>query len=213
MKRFLLFVVVAIGVGTLYAIFGYTSRDGQSVSETVSRALYGKDLHLPPDAFAAESQHQVVEEYRRRGYKLHCYGDLRPEERIHPADDYICYAPLKSSMDNVDTTSITMTFTEGRMTAVRLELPEESFEAMQGYLAKRLASNPRVDKLPWINLGTDAFGKPLMAWLVQGGMLITALQPTKGKTVILLWESRERFMCRGAKRRSDSVCGPVEKAI
>ena len=92
-------------------------------------------------------------------------------------------------------------------------MPEESFEAMQGYLAKRLASNPRVDKLPWINLGTDAFGKPLMAWLVQGGMLITALQPTKGKTVILLWESRERFMCRGAKRRSDSVCGPVEKAI
>ena len=52
-----------------------------------------------------------------------------------------------------------------------------------------------------------------MAWLVQGGMLITALQPTKDKTVILLWESRERFMCRGAKRRSDSVCGPVEKAI
>ena len=213
MKRFLLFVVVAIGVGTLFALFGYTSRDGQSVSETVSRALYGKDLHLPPDAFAAEFQHQVVEEYRRRGYKLNCYGDLRPEERIHPADDYICYAPLKSSMDNVDTTSITMTFTEGRMTAVRLELPEESFEGMQGYLAKRLASNPRVDKLPWINLGTDAFGKPLMAWLVQGGMLITALQPTKGKTVILLWESRERFMCRGDKRRSDSVCGPVEKAI
>lgn len=56
MKRFLLFVVVAIGVGTLFAIFGYTSRDGQFVSETVSRALYGKDLHLPPDAFAAESR-------------------------------------------------------------------------------------------------------------------------------------------------------------
>ena len=76
-----------------------------------------------------------------------------------------------------------------------------------------LASNPRVDKLPSANLGTDAFGKPLMAWLVQDGMLITALQPTRGKTVILLWESRERFLCRGAKRRSDSVCGPAKKSI
>ncbi len=80
------------------------------------------------------------------------------------------------------------------MTAVRLELPEDSFDAMQGYLAKRLASNPRVDKVPWINLGTDAFGKPLMAWLVQGGMLITDLQPNKDKTVILLWESQERLL-------------------
>ena len=40
MKRFLLFVVVAIGVGTLFAIFGYTSEE--------ALGFQAADLIIPP---------------------------------------------------------------------------------------------------------------------------------------------------------------------
>ena len=49
-----------------------------------------------PAQISAQSQSEIISHYRSQGYRLRCYGDLGPRERIRN-DDYLCLAPISSA--------------------------------------------------------------------------------------------------------------------
>lgn len=141
---------------------------------------------LPLDSITLREQASLIGEFKRRGYELKCYGNLRPEEQITAADDFECWALIKSAYDNIPAKTVTFYFAREKLSHVRLEFPELSFGKLKSYLDRRLANYQRLDRVPGDHIGTDIFGKPLMAWKVKGGVVVTS-EPTPEQPTILLW--------------------------
>ncbi|HSD36840.1 MAG TPA: hypothetical protein VLC92_04995 [Rhodocyclaceae bacterium] len=147
------------------------------------------DFDWPPDDITARDQAGLVAEMGRRGYKLTCYSGLQPEEKIGPNDDYLCWAIIKSAYDNVPARMVSFSFTNKKLSSVKLEFPESSFEALQSYLSRRLQQYPGGPS----SRHKDIFGKPIFVWDVKDAQIMTS-EPTSGKPITLLWSADEQWV-------------------
>lgn len=143
-----------------------------------------------PDSFTNRPQDDLIREYKNRGHKLTCYGDLQKEERIVSQNDYLCSAHISKAYDGIPARLVTFFFTHGELSDVRIEFPSSSFEKLQSYLSRKLADRQRLDTLPQYNFGTDNMGSKLMVWAVPNGLLITSDTAVPGDNTVLLWTSR-----------------------
>ena len=146
-----------------------------------------------PDYYSAREQADIIRENQARGHRLKCYGNLGQAERINTQDDYLCSANIGSAYDNIPARLVTFFFAKKKLNHVRIEFAGDSFDSLQDYLSRKLASYPRLDQRPHANFGTDPFGKPLMVWRVRDGLLITAAQDTPNQKPVLLWSSINSF--------------------
>lgn len=140
-----------------------------------------------PDHFSARNQDAVISENQARGHKLKCYGNLGPAERITAQNDYLCSAHISNAYDNIPARLVTFFFTQKKLSNVRIEFADGSFDQLHDYLARKLADYQRLDQLPGVRFGTDAFGKKLVVWRVQHGYITAQAEATPGQNPIILW--------------------------
>lgn len=145
----------------------------------------------PPDSFTRREQTDLIREYKNRGHKLKCYGNLQVEERINNNNDYLCSADINTAYDNIPARLVTFFFSKGELTDVRIEFPSTSFNKLQNYLSRKLEGRPRLDQLPQFNFGRDNLGSKLMVWGVDDGVIVTSNTEVPGQPEILLWSSRK----------------------
>jgi hypothetical protein len=143
-----------------------------------------------PDSFTKRTQNDLIREYKNRGHKLKCYGDLQREERIVAQNDFLCSAHINTAYDGIPARLVTFFFTKGELSDVRIEFPSSSFKKLQSYLYRKLANRTRLDTLPQYDFGTDNMGGRLMVWAVPNGLLITSDSEVPGDRTVLLWTSR-----------------------
>lgn len=146
-----------------------------------------------PDSFTKRPQADLIREYKNRGHKLTCYGNLQKEERIVAQNDYLCSAHINTAYDGIPARLVTFFFTKGELSDVRIEFPSSSFKKIQSYLSRLLANRKRLDTLPQYDFGVDNMGGKLMVWAVPNGLLITSDSQVPGDIVVLLWTSRTRM--------------------
>lgn len=146
-----------------------------------------------PDSFTKRPQNDLIREYKNRGHKLKCYGNLQKEERIVAQNDYLCSAHINTAYDGIPARLVTFFFIKGELSDVRIEFPSSSFKKVQSYLARLLVNRQRLDTLPQYNFGVDNMGGKLMVWAVPNGLLITSDSQVPGDIVVLLWTSRTRM--------------------
>lgn len=154
------------------------------MEDRFERLVYGKNFDWPPDGFKAQAQADLVEELRRKGYRLKCYDDPRPEEKIAPRDDYFCWFVVRSAYDNVPAKAVTLTFAKGRLANVKVEFPDSSFRKLDDYLSRRLERYPHSD-----GVSRDIFGKPITVWQVSNALVMTSAEPTEDQPLTVLWSS------------------------
>lgn len=143
-----------------------------------------------PDGFTKRPQDDLIREYKNRGHKLTCYGNLQREERIVAQNDYLCSAHINKAYDGIPARLVTFFFTKGELSDVRIEFPSSSFKKLQSFLSRKLAGRQRLDSLPQYNFGTDNMGGKLIVWAVPNGLLITSDSEVPGDITVLHWTSR-----------------------
>lgn len=143
-----------------------------------------------PDSFTNRPQDDLIREYKNRGHKLKCYGNLQKEERIAAQNDYLCNAHINTAYDGIPARLVTFLFTKGVLSDVRIEFPSSSFKKVQSYLSRLLVNRKRLDTLRQYNFGVDNMGGKLMVWEVPNGLLITSDSQVPGDIVVILWTSR-----------------------
>lgn len=141
------------------------------------------------DSFTSTDQSETIREYKNRGHELNCYGNLRREEKIGSATDYLCYAYINSAYDNIPARLVTFFFSESRLTHIRIEFPGSSFAKLHDFLNRYLAKYQRLDLLPQYDFGPDNFGNPLMVWKVKKGIVTTSAVHSEGQHAVLLWSN------------------------
>lgn len=140
-----------------------------------------------PDYFSRRDQASIIRENEARGHKLKCYGNLGHTDRITVKDDYLCSAHISTAYDNIPARLVTFFFSKNELTNVRIEFAAGSFDSLDDYLSRKLADYPRLDQEPGAKHGTDPFGKKLVVWRVQDGLIIAAAEDTPGQNPIMLW--------------------------
>ncbi|HEX5337932.1 MAG TPA: hypothetical protein VFW53_05815, partial [Gallionella sp.] len=195
---FAFLALVALGGAVYLAI----PKNMQYALQDAAKRPFAPNFDLPPSQMKSVRQDEWIAEYRRRGYDLHCYGNLRPEERISKDDDYNCWGLIKSAYDNIPARMIVFWFRKGELRHIKIELPESSFASMQDYLGRHFEGIARLDQLPGRHFGKDIYGNQLMVWPTQYGVVVTSNTPTSGRPLTLLWSSHEavvRDMLAGLK--------------
>jgi len=142
-----------------------------------------------PDYFSARDQAEIISENQARGHKLKCYGNLGPAERITAQNDYLCSAYISKAYDNIPARLVTFFFTQKKLSNVRIEFADGSFDQLQDYLSRKLADYPRLDQFPGAKFGTDSFGKKLIVWRVRDGLITAQAEETRGQNPVILWSA------------------------
>lgn len=154
---------------------------------------FAPNFDLPPNQMKSARQDDWIAEYRNRGYDLHCYGNLRPEEQASKDDDYNCWGIIKSAYDNIPARMIVFWFHKGELQHIKIELPESSFASLQDFLGRHFEGVTRLDQSPNSRFGKDVYGKPLMVWATKHGIVVASNAPTSGQPLTLLWTSKEKL--------------------
>jgi len=183
----ILFAVVLFGVGKL--LFPLLPQHYQHRVIDWYGRLGTPTYSQSPDNFSAQDQASFISENQARGHKLKCYGNLGPAERITAQNDYLCSAYISNAYDNIPARLVTFFFTQEKLSNVRIEFAEGSFDQLQDYLSRKLADFPRLDQMPGANFGTDSFGKKLMVWRVRNGLITAQAEHTSGQNPVILWSA------------------------
>lgn len=183
----ILFAVVLFGVGKL--LFPLLPLHYQHKVIDWYGRLGTPTFSYSPDIFFAQDQASVISENQARGHKLKCYGNLGPSERITAQNDYLCSAYISNAYDNIPARLVTFFFTQEKLSNVRIEFADGSYDQLQDYLSRKLADFPRLDQMPGARFGTDSFGKKLMVWRVRNGLITAQAEDTPGQNPVILWSA------------------------
>lgn len=183
----ILFAVILFGVGKL--LFPLLPLHYQHRVIDWYGRLGTPTYSYSPDSFSAQDQASVISENQARGHKLKCYGNLGPAERITAQNDYLCSAYISNAYDNIPARLVTFFFTQEKLSNVRIEFADGSFDQLQDYLSRKLADSPRLDQMRGARFGTDSFGKKLMVWRVRNGLITAQADDTPGQNPVILWSA------------------------
>jgi hypothetical protein len=186
LKIVVLTVVVFVAVFGAYA--GMPKQYKYAISDWYAR-IGAPPFIDAPDYFSAENQNDVIRALEAKNFKLICTGGLYREEKISETDDYECHSFINSSYDNIPTKLVSLFFSKNKLTHVRLEFPDTSFDKINDYLNRKLASYPRLDRMPGHHINPDNYGKPMQVWVVRHGMVSMSGEGTPNRNLVLLWAS------------------------
>jgi len=161
--------------------------------------LFAPSFDTLLDDLKVRDQTEIISEYKNLGYKLKCYGNLRPNEKIGESDDYLCWALISSAFDGVPARLVTFFFSKNRLHHVRLEFPESSLARIQTHLSQ---SPVNLDSLPKFDFGVDDKGIPLKVWKVKRGLVTTSDSTSFKGHAIVLWTSTQSILERVISKRT-----------
>lgn len=185
-RRTKLLFITTIVVVVMFVAFKFYSNAQQNAkyeAEDARERQSAPDLQIELKSLTNKEQSEVIKEYREQGLNLRCFSDLRPEEKITKQDDYLCWAVTKSIL-NIPSKSMAIFFSKKKLTNVRLEFPESSFNLVQSYLNTTLGEQPRLDLIPG-----DTIDSSIMSWKVDNGIVNT--NNTNDDKILITWSSEK----------------------
>jgi hypothetical protein len=191
--RIVVYSVLALTIlgGVLYKALPDTVQ--HSIKDQAIRP-FAPNFDLVPNKIKSARQDEWIAEYRRRGYELHCYANLRPEEQISKDDDYNCWAIIKSAYDNIPAMMLVFWFSKGELQHLKVDFPDNAFASLQNYLSRHFEGVSRLDQTSSAPFGKDIYGQPLMVWPTRYGIVVTSKAATAGQALTLLWTSKEKLV-------------------
>jgi hypothetical protein len=144
-----------------------------------------------PDLMEAGDQDELIRSMGARGFELVCTGGLHREEKISALDDHECHSFIKSAYDNIPANLVSFFFAQKKLTHVRVEFPDTSFNQINHFLSRKLANYPRLDQMPNHQINPDNYGKPVRAWVVKEGIVTMSGEGTPNRNVVLLWSAHD----------------------
>lgn len=184
------------GLATALAYFAYdrhqASRADAQVLAPVVVPTDAPGFMETPEQISSQSQSEIINHYTSQGYRLKCYGDLGPRERIRN-DDYLCLAPISSAFAEIPASQVVFFFKKERLNHVRFLFPSSSFEPLRGYLSTWQENARRLPESRFGDFGLDPSGNNLVVWKTQYGLLTATETNRAGEPVVVLWSARKNF--------------------
>lgn len=184
------------GLATALAYWAYDRHQAATADAQVRAPVVvptdAPDFLETPEQISEQSQSEVISRYTSQGYRLKCYGDLGPRERIRN-DDYLCLAPIRSAFADIPASQVVFFFKKGRLNHVRFLFPPSSFEPIRYYLTTGLENARRLPESRFGDFGLDPSGNNLVVWKTPHGLLTATETNRAGDPVIVLWSAKKNF--------------------
>ncbi|MCE4072611.1 MULTISPECIES: hypothetical protein [Pseudomonas] len=187
------------GLAAALAYYAYDAYHRRQAATAVAQA--SAPVVVPTDApgfmetpaqISAQSQSEIISHYRSQGYRLRCYGDLGPRERIRN-DDYLCLAPISSAFADIPASQVVFFFRKERLSHVRFLFPPSSFKPLRYYLTTGLENARRLPESRFGDFGLDPSGNNLVVWRTRHGLLTATETNRAGEPVVVLWSAKTNF--------------------
>lgn len=128
------------------------------------------------------------------GFRVRCYGNLQPQERMNPADTEICWT-IASSAFGIPSRKIFFAFGSAGLHAIRIDFPREEWPAVERWYEAQGVVVPG-------DFGRDNTGAKVLSRRGKSGLVMTA-SPTISGWFPVVFNTRELFMQEVCAERFD----------
>lgn len=137
-------------------------------------------------------QKQLVKE----GFRMRCYGNLQPEERLEPDDLEVCWT-IANSTDGIPSRMITFWFGKEGLRQIRMDFAKADWPSVQKWFEAQ-------GSVLFGNFGREQGGQQIVGRRGKTGLLLTSA-PGPMNWVMVLWQSREILQQRSCAKADSSI--------
>lgn len=127
---------------------------------------------------------EIQKEMGAAGFKLRCFGNLGPNEKIQDDDTHVCWT-IPSTINGIPSRVLAFFFGADGLRYVRFEFASQQWPALRQWFAGLPGENAGT-------LGRDTGGGAILLRVIDSGLVQTAA-PDYTPTVIVLWTARDRL--------------------
>ena len=142
-------------------------------------------------------------------FRMHCYNDLGPRERIEATDTDVCWI-IPSTLWGIPSHQVSFIFGPEGLRHVMAEFAPEDWPAVERWFNGLPAADAGT-------FGTDPGGNTIRGRMLDSGLVLTA-PPSRLPTVTVLWNAGERLLTTQCAERGltpaqrQLICRPAGNA-
>jgi hypothetical protein len=137
------------------------------------------------DFTAGISMAAVQQHLSREGFRMRCYGNLRPDEKIDPKVTHACWT-IANNAHGIPSRAIFFAFGKDGLRYIRMDFPREQWPAVREWIQGQ-------EGMPAGTFGSDQSGNPVLGRRGATGLVWTA-DPGSTGWAMVLWQPRTQVM-------------------
>lgn len=145
------------------------------------------DLELPPETFRSQTYSALVIKLRSDGHPVRCYEHLKGKEKLYPSISRICVVSAKTAW-GIPVQDVSFHFGGEELQFVRIEFTPDQWPQVKRWFAALPGEDAGI-------FGKDPQGNEIAGRSLGDGLIMTA-PPSRGDTVLAIWESHVLFIDR-----------------
>ncbi len=136
------------------------------------------------DFFGGIPTKPIEARLRADGHRMHCYGNLRRDEKIDPTDTRVCWTFVKD-VDGIPARSVTFHFGADGLRHITMDFPRDQWPAVLAWFQRQPGDHAGT-------FGRDQGGGQIVGRRVPTGLLMTS-DPHLLKWTMVTWDAREHY--------------------
>jgi hypothetical protein len=145
------------------------------------------------DFFGGIPQQAIEARLKAEGHRMHCYTNLRREEKIDPTDTHVCWTFVKE-IAGIPARSVTFHFGTDGLRHIVQDFPREQWPAVSAWF-QQLSGEPAG------TFGRDQGGGQILGRRVATGLMMTS-DPHLLKWTMVTWDARSYYRANACVPRS-----------
>lgn len=141
------------------------------------------------------SQAEIKKYLSAEGFRMRCYGNLEPREKIEPEDTSVCWTISRTAY-GIPSRMIVFFFGDDGLHHIRQDFPKEEWDAVKQWLANQGVADSG-------DHGRDQGGAKINGRRGKTGLILASGPGFTGWTMVM-WQGRERVIDRACLETPES---------
>lgn len=187
-------VLVIVGLAAIW--YAKVSQWGQWLDSDEAERRQAPVWAYDFDDFTGGMPQTDIQKYlSAEGYRMRCYGNLGPNEKIGPDDTSVCWTIVQTAY-GIPARMMVFSFRDDRLQGIRQDFPREEWPAVREWLRKQGDADAG-------SFGRDQFGVKVIGRRGKTGLILSA-DPGLGGWTMVLWRPREQVLTGDCRSGGES---------
>lgn len=188
-------ILLIVGLGAIW--YAKSRQWGEWLAQDEQERLSAPVWTYHFEDFAGGIPRELVQKHLgQEGFRMRCYGNLRPEERLEPDDREVCWT-IANSTDGIPSRMITFWFGDDGLRQIRMDFGKADWTEVQAWFERQ--GSPLLG-----HFGREQGGQLIVGRRGKTGLILTSA-PGPLNWVMVLWQSREILQRRSCANGDSSI--------
>lgn len=185
-------IIVIVGLAAIW--YAKARQWGQWLDEDEAERLKAPAWNYHFDDFTSGTPQAAIQKHlSAEGFRMRCYGNLEPREKIEPEDTSVCWTITRSAY-GIPSRMLVFFFGDDGLHHMRQDFPKEEWERVRKWLAAQGDADAG-------HFGRDQGGAKILGRRGKTGLILASEPGFMGWTMVM-WQGRDRVMkrCQGTNQ-------------